>query len=257
VALKQLAPLTNLKELRIRQTRAPGLELAPFPLTHLDLNYVVAFGDEGMNTLKGMTTLNELYVRGTSITDEGLKKLSALTNLVELDLADNTLSDAGIKALSGLTKLRKLSLQGASVTDAGLDALRDMADLEELSLYRTRVSNAGLAKLAALKNLRSVDLRYSRATAAGVRELVAILPNVDVLMQDASGAAPKRTKDAAAAAAQGEPAIAEWLKSIGGKVQTSDGHVTAVSLATTSVNDAELAILAKLPQLSELNLQHT
>src|ERR1043165_9264335 len=41
-ALKSLAPLKNLKEVRIRQTRAPGLELAPFPLTHLDLNYVVA-----------------------------------------------------------------------------------------------------------------------------------------------------------------------------------------------------------------------
>ena len=105
------------------------------------------------------------------------------------------------------------------------------------------MSNAGLAKLAALKNLRSVDLRYSRATASGVRELMASLPNVDVQMQDASGTAPTRTKDAVTVANQGEPAIADWLKSIGGKVQLADGHVTAVSLAATNIDDAELAIL--------------
>ena len=256
-ALKGLAPLKNLKELRVRQSRAPGLELSAFPLTHLDLNYVVAFGDEGMTSLKGMTPLTELYVRGTSITDEGLKNLAALTNLVELDLADDNLSDAGLKALSGLTKLHKLSLQGANVTDAGLDVLRNMPDLEELSLYRTKVSNAGLAKLSALKNLKSVDLRYSRATASGVRELTASLPGLNVLMQESSGAAPKRTKEASTAANQGEPAIAEWLQSIGGKVQMTAGHVTSVSLATTSIEDAELAILSKLPQLADLNLQHT
>jgi Leucine-rich repeat (LRR) protein len=256
-ALKQLAPLKNLKELRVRQTRSPGLELSAFPLTHLDLNYVVAFGDDGMSRLKNMSTLTELYVRGTSITDEGLKNLAGLTNLVELDLADDNLSDAGLSALGGLTKLRKLSLQGADVTDAGLDVLRNMPELQELSLYRTKVSNAGLAKLSALKNLRAVDLRYSRATGAGVRELMSSLPNADVLLQDSSSVAPKRTKDAAAVATQGEPAIGQWLQSIGGKVQLKDGHVTSASLAGTTIADAELATLAKLPQLGDLSLQHT
>jgi internalin A len=256
-AVKQLAPLKNLKELRLRQTRAPGLVLSQFPLTHLDLNYVVAFGDAGMGSLKAMTTLTEVYLRGTSITDEGLKNLAGLTNIVELDLADDNVSDAGLSALAGLTKLRKLSLQGADVTDAGLDVVRNMPQLEELSLYRTKVSNAGLAKLAALKNLRTVDLRYSRATGAGVRQLMASLPSVDVLMQDSSSAPVKRTKEAAAVAAQGEGAIAEWVKSIGGKAQMTDGHVTAVSLAATSITDGELAILAKLPQLADLSLPHT
>ncbi|HEV3216362.1 MAG TPA: hypothetical protein VGZ27_11605 [Vicinamibacterales bacterium] len=256
-ALDQLAPLKTLKEVRVRQTRTPGLSLSKFPLTHLDLNYVVSFGDAGMNSLKSMTTLTELYLRGTSVTDEGLKNLAGLTNLVELDLADDTLSDAGVSTLAGLTKLRKLSLQGADVTDAGLDVLRNMPQLEELSLYRTKVSNAGLAKLAALKNLRSVDLRYSRVTGAGVRELTANLPDIDVLIQDSSTAPVKRTRDAATVATAGEPAIAEWLQSIGGKVQMSDGHVTGVSLATTSITDAELVILTSLPRLADLSLEHT
>ena len=256
-ALKQLEPLKNLKEVRVRQTRVPGIVLTQFPLTHLDLNYVVAFGDEGLKSLKGMTSLTELFLRGTSITDDGLTNLAKLTNLVELDLSDDNISDAGVAFLAGLTKLRRLSLQGADITDAGLDALRSMPQLEELSLYRTKVSNAGLAKVAALKNLRSLDLRYSRATGSGVRELMTSLPRVDVLLQDSSTTPSRRTKDAATVAAQGETAIAEWLRSIGGKTEMADGHVTGVSLQTTSVTDAELAILTKLPRLADLNLQHT
>ena len=256
-ALKQLEPLKNLKEIRIRQTRAPGLVLSQFPLTHLDLNYIVAFGDAGMANFKNMTTLSELYLRGTSITDEGLANLSGLSNLVELDLSDDNITDAGVASLAGLTKLRKLSLQGADVTDAGIDALRNMSQLEELSLYRTKVSNAGLAKLAALKNLRSVDLRYSRATGAGVRELTASLPNVAVLIQDSSAPPPKRTKDASIIANQGEPAIAEWLRVIGGKVDLAGEHISTVSLKGTTITDAELAILTKLPRLTDLSLERT
>jgi Leucine-rich repeat (LRR) protein len=256
-ALKQLEPLKNLKEIRIRQTRAPGLVLSQFPLTHLDLNYIVAFGDAGMAGFKNMTTLKELYLRGTSITDEGVKNLSGLTNLIELDLSDVNITDEGVASLAGLTNLRKLSLQGADLTDAGIDALRNMSQLEELSLYRTKVSNAGLAKLAALKNLRSLDLRYSRATGAGVRELTSNLPKVDVLIQDSSAPPPKRAKEATLVATQGEAAIAEWLRAIGGKAELSGEHVSSVSLKGTTITDAELAILAKLPSLIDLDLQHT
>ena len=169
-ALKGLAPLKNLKEVRIHQTRSSGVSLAPFPLTHLDLNYAVTFNDTGMASLKGKTTLQRLYLRGTSITDAGIENLAGLTNLIELDLSDVAMTDTGLSHLSKLTKLRRLNLQSADVTDAGIDVLKNMPELEELSLYRTKVSNAGLAKLASLTNLRSVDLRYSRVTTSGVRE---------------------------------------------------------------------------------------
>ena len=89
-ALKGLSSLKNLKEVRIHQTRSSGISLAAFPLTHLDLNYAVTFNDTGMASLKGKTTLQRLYLRGTSITDAGIQHLSGLTNLVELDLSDVT-----------------------------------------------------------------------------------------------------------------------------------------------------------------------
>ena len=75
-ALKGLTSLKNLKEVRIHQTRSSGMSLAAFPLTHLDLNYAVTFNDTGMASLKGKTTLQRVYLRGTSITDAGIQNLS-------------------------------------------------------------------------------------------------------------------------------------------------------------------------------------
>ena len=256
-ALKGLSSLKNLKEVRIHQTRSSGVSLAAFPLTHLDLNYAVTFNDTGMASLKGKTTLQRLYLRGTSITDAGIQNLSGLTNLVELDLSDVSMTDVGLSYLAGLTKLRRLNLQSADVTDAGLDVLKNMPELEELSLYRTKVSNAGLAALSGLKNLRSVDLRYSRVTSSGVRELAAKLPKAELLLLESSNREPKRAMTATAVATKGEPAIAEWLRAIGGKVQMADGRITAVSLNGTSITDQEFVVLTKLPQLKELRLQHT
>src|SRR5206468_9713377 len=113
--LKGLEPLTQLKELRVHQTRIPGAALAPFSLKHLDLNYDRTFNDQGMSSLKSMTALSKLYLRGTSITDAGLKNLSGLASLTELDLADTAVSDAGLVYLAGLTKLQRLNLQTANV----------------------------------------------------------------------------------------------------------------------------------------------
>src|SRR5437762_2205706 len=45
--LKNLEPLKNLRELRAHQTRIAGLNLAPFTLRFLDLNYDRSFNDRG------------------------------------------------------------------------------------------------------------------------------------------------------------------------------------------------------------------
>src|SRR5262249_7088139 len=135
--------------------------------------------------------------------------------------------------------------------------LRNMAGLQELSLYRTKVTNAGLAKLRELHQLREMDLRYSRATASGVHDFLAAIPNCDVKFQASSGEEAKRTTSADAVETQGEIAIAGWLRSIGGTVQMQNGHVTAVSMKSTSITDREVRVLSKLPQITELNLRNT
>jgi hypothetical protein len=78
-----------------------------------------------------------------------------------------------------------------------------------------------------------------------------------VLFQDSTNRKSMREAEAAAVAGKGEQAIAEWLRSIGGKVQMRGGHVAEVSLKSTSITDRELAVLAGFPQLVDLSLRDT
>src|SRR2546427_11608328 len=76
--LAHLAKLTNLRELRLAQTKVKGKTLAPFvQLRYLDVSYT-PFDDEGLASLAGMTQLSKLYLRDTYVTDDGLKHLSGL-----------------------------------------------------------------------------------------------------------------------------------------------------------------------------------
>ena len=53
------------------------------------------------------------------------------------------------------------------------------------------------------------------------------------------------------------PEAVVHLRSVGGKVQMSEGHIAAVSLKSTSITDRELEILARLPRLEDLDLRNT
>ena len=122
-AIARLAPLTNLRELRIDRTKIKGRSLAPFTrLEILDLSYA-PIDDEGLRALAGMPNLTRLYLRDTLVTDEGLRYLQELRRLTELDLAGARLTDAGLPYLKNLTALTRLNLLGAAVTDQGLENL--------------------------------------------------------------------------------------------------------------------------------------
>ena len=129
-----------------------------------------------------------------------------------------------------MTKVRRLDLSGSKITDAALESFRGMTELEILSLYRTQVSDLGLTKLSGLRRLRQLDLRYSRVTSSGVERLAANVPNARVEFQDSSNRPSKPQADAAAVRGKGEDAIADWLRSIGGKVTVRNGHVFGRSI---------------------------
>jgi Amidohydrolase family/Leucine Rich repeat len=115
--LAHLKNLTQLRELRLVQTKVRGSSLAPFVnLRALDLGET-PFRDDGMQYLRGMTHLKILSLRNTLVTDAGLKNLADLKDLESLDLYGIKVTDAGLQSLSGLTKLRALNLLGAAVTD--------------------------------------------------------------------------------------------------------------------------------------------
>lgn len=253
--IAHLAPLVQLQELRLAQTRIKGVTLAPLVnLRCLDANYT-QFGDEGMESLRGMQHLTRLYLRDTLVTDAGLKALTGLKELEVLDLSGNRIGDAGVACLKELTGLRELSLLGATITDAGMDALAGMTRLRDLNLYRTGITNAGLQKLQAMKGLVALDLRYTRVTPAAVSALRRRLPECNVAFvgvpaREAAGSVrePKLA---------GEQALAEWVRLMGGKAQLSGGKLLAASLANTAVTDAQLAILARAQHIERLSLETT
>ena len=161
-----LAGLTQLRELRLAQSRVATPDLTPFTqLTSLDLSECTYFGDEGMKALDGLKLLRRLYLRNTPVTDEGLKHLGALSRLREAgsvtSLVNRPRRSSLFRGLSADAQA-KSSWRGASQMRRMDIVSPGMTHLRELNLYRSRITNAGLAKLENLKELRALDVRYSR-----------------------------------------------------------------------------------------------
>lgn len=124
--------------------------------------------DAGLVHLKGLTSLQGLNLYGTRVTDAGLVHLKGMTRLKTLNLDLTQVTDAGLVHLKGMTSLKTLSLYLPQVTDAGLVHLKGLTKLQVLNLSRTQVTNAGLVHLKGLPNLKRLDLAYTRITDAGL-----------------------------------------------------------------------------------------
>ena len=255
--LQRLAPLTQLKDLRVALVTIKSPKtLAPFVnMEYLDLNDANIM-DEMMPGLSGMKKLRRLTMIGTLITDEGLKYIQDLTSLEELDLYGVRITDAGVNYLRKLTNLRRLNLLGAQITDASADVLAGMPQLTELNLYRSRLTNAGLSKLQKLPNLRLLDVRYSGVSEAGVTALRAANPRCRVAFVNKMAAQNLPAADAAPKGSTPK-AIAAWVESIGGRVRLRDGQIHSISLARVPFNDKQLGHLRNLATLEALDLEGT
>lgn len=256
--LDHLKGLTQIKELRLAQTKILGPSLAPFVnLQSLDLNET-PFKDEGMKYLRGMTHLRRLSLRSTLITDAGLENLADLQDLESLDLYGTKITDVGLRSLQGLKKLRTLNLLGSRVTDQGVTLLEGLTNLEDLNLYRTELTNSGLDTLRKLKNLASLDLRYTRVTAGGVEAFHSAQPKCHIEFEDnttqsAQEVSLRQTKPETA----NDPGIAAWVTKLGGKAVIREDQVREVDLSRTPISDAQLAYLAPLSGLEKLSLAST
>src|SRR5688572_28852672 len=107
--VKRMAPLTQLKHLRLNNTtiKDPQCFEGLVNLESLDLGdaYVL---DHSLAPLAHMKNLKRLNLLGTLITDEGLKHLRDLTKMEDLDLYGVKITDAGVRHLSRMTRLRRL-----------------------------------------------------------------------------------------------------------------------------------------------------
>ena len=80
--------------------------------------------DADLEHLKGLTSIQRLWLHWTQLTDAGLEHLKGLTRLQTLNLQRTQVTGAGLEHLKGMTNLQSLNLLGAQVTDAGFRELR-------------------------------------------------------------------------------------------------------------------------------------
>jgi Leucine-rich repeat (LRR) protein len=140
-------------------------------LVGVDFDRNKAFGDAGLERLRGLPNLRELVLRGTGVTAAGLVHLKTLPNLAALDLYWNDVGDAGLAHLSSVTNLTQLVLTGAAITDDGLKHLRPLTKLNSLYLCWARVTGPGLVHLKGLPDLTNLNLNGAGITDDGLRYL--------------------------------------------------------------------------------------
>ena len=243
-AIAALAP--SLRVLSLENTEVRGRYLAPLTnLEALDLVYCPV-NDEGLRQMERLTKLRRLLLRDAVISDEGLRSLSGLVNVEQLDLGGTRITDAGVAHLREMTRLKKLNLQGASLTDEGIRYLAKMTELEEVNLYGTKITNVGVEVLKDLKHLTAIDLRYTHVTRTGVDRLRTSVPRCDVSFLDASVRTGLPEGADKIVVGDGEGAVAQWVRSIGGRAVVENNQLREISLRSTGVSDELLRNLERL-----------
>jgi hypothetical protein len=112
-----------------------------------------------LNSLNGLTALQDLRLISTRVTDLG--PLKGLTALRVLKLDQTQVKDLG--PLKGFTALRELWLENTPVTD--LDPLKELTALTVLRLGGTHVTDLG--PLKELNALQSLGLQYTQVSDLG------------------------------------------------------------------------------------------
>lgn len=206
--MEHLSGLTNLRVLRLSgsngKTTVDDGGLKPLAslksLKALLLDFLWVSGD-GIQELKGLDKVEELYLAGTlvgdadlavvvetfpklkklrvsklsQVTGEGLSHVKKLDQLIDLDLSENSaLFDDGMTHLSGMTKLKRLNLWRVPLTDVGVADLAPLTNLEWLNLDNTQLSDAGLDHLAGMDKLTFLHLGSTYVTDAGLSKLAGL-----------------------------------------------------------------------------------
>jgi hypothetical protein len=118
-------------------------------LKRLEIDFVEGLSDEDLVHLKGLTSLERLYLDDTQVTDAGLVNLSGLRNLEYLSLESTKVIGPGLTHLKDLPNLAILDLCYTDITDEGLEGFRGWKASTTIYLHRTKVSEVGFRKLQA------------------------------------------------------------------------------------------------------------
>jgi hypothetical protein len=117
-------------------------------------------------------SLEEAYLRNTSITNAGVQHLSRLEKLKILTLDDSLVDDGMADSIRKMKQLTWLSMGDCAVGDDTLAALSECPEMWYVFLDHTRVTDKGLAHLPKLKRPLALYLSECKSvTDAGMKSL--------------------------------------------------------------------------------------
>ena len=197
-ALAQIPSLLSISINRCRaidESLAEGLEAFK---NHKAISYLsITFcrvPQDVPEAISRISSLQRLYLSGTTITDDGLKPLSALPNLQHLDVDFTRVSDSGVRYLTKCPQLQILYVKNTEISDTGVRYLATCPRLQRLELSWTKVTPDGLIALRDSATLRGVVADGILASATEQEAIQRSLPGLAVGWDPERATPPKLRK---------------------------------------------------------------
>jgi Leucine-rich repeat (LRR) protein len=172
------------------------------------------------------------------LTPAAMAQLWTLPRLKTLNTRGIAIPRGFVTGLAGRTKLRSLWLPQAAVTDDEMAIIGEFTDLEFLQLDGSNVTDRGFAHVANLRKLTILDM-------PGVR-ITDLAPVADLVQLDLLVLAPARATPTWSVPVPGGPSSLGPLRRL--------TKVTQLILGDTRIEDRDLAVVAGLPKLDNLQI---
>ncbi len=124
--------------------------------------------------------VEEIDLKGTTISDVDLKNFEYLPNLIELNLDGTNVTSRGMKYLSKLSGLELLSLNDTDIDDRAISMISTMP-LITLSLRNTNITNDSIQYFYKMDELEELDIRGTQIDEVGISSLKGLNPNLIII----------------------------------------------------------------------------
>ena len=219
-------------------------------------------GDESLEAIAKISTLENLDLRGCAVTDKGLGLLEGLQRLKSIKLSGKSgqtkVTDQGVASLAKISSLKVIALDFLPVTDQGLSALAPLVGMKELYLAGTDLSDDSVQTVKQFSGLTKLRLAATGLTSSGLKQLLPVNSLVELDVSDC----PSVDDDAIETLAQFSELSKLNLYSTGvgnGRWEslTSSAKLKWLNVDKTAVGDEALDAIGKLKGLTFLHLGST
>jgi eukaryotic-like serine/threonine-protein kinase len=239
------------------------LPVRPFKLVRVALVHSKGVTEDVLlENMRGLDSLEYLYLYHVDLSDAGLERLASLPNLTNsltgFHLLFARITDKGLAHLERFRKLADVGLTECQITDAGLKHLRKLPALVSLILNVSGrgLTDSGLRELRGLK-LKFLNLASVAITDAGIEHLLGMTTLEHLSLYTSIG-------DAGLGRLKALPALHSLYVRHTGKV-TDEGlktladfpHLRTFQISSQHITDQGLTAILKCKHLVQLDLAGT